>query len=560
MKTLLGDPTVPTVPTIFETANERSVAALRMLVETGRSARLAMVGDSMLPLLRKPMVLELGPFTQNAKAGEVLVFAQGAHLVAHRVIGFHDDIILTAGDNTPWKSEEVRTFQVVGSVVAVYADDGPDAKRVDDWLFQSQGFLKARLHGLRRLAHQLRHQLARGSRGLNAWGRVRRFPILVKALTAIFEDNKEGLESALAAVGHLILLPTVRNHGCSSILLQGISRLGIDPDSNIGLITGLQKSSRATALKVLLLRDQIASLVSILDGASIDFALLKGAARIYRGDADAHFHKSSDIDVLIRKIDMDAAINALSSAGYVRRATDEMAALYVAHHHHYAPLRPPNGGAAVELHVALSQPGTLSRTLDWDYLSRYLLTFEGPNGRAQFLNNAGAAIHLATHAIGIRRLRDVVVLAQLMTKLDQSELSQLQRFVNDESAELIRLDATFMLAAQIAGIPWEGSTRAKRYVAWVNRREDLPIFIRQRSTVVESCYGTYNLRLRIASLMADLLPIHDNRAWKRKARSQMRSAWVSAVSAPLRLGGRMVMNVISYLYAEAMPAENRPIR
>jgi len=554
MKTLLGS---PTATTMFETANERSVAALRMLAETGRSPRLAMVGNSMLPLLRQPMVLELGPFTAGAKVGEVLVFAQAEHLVAHRVIGFRGDLVVTAGDNTPWVCEEVRAEQVVGKVIAVYADDQLDAKRLDDWLFCRRGVLKAYTRTTRHVGHLAANYARRGYRGLNAWRRVRRFPILAQALAAVHQQDKSELEAALSAVDPLTFLPMTRWHGCASILLQGITRLGIDPEANANLIHGLQKSSRATALKVILLRTQIANVVRILSGAGVDFALLKGAARIYSGDVDAYFHKSSDIDVFVKRSDLESAIAALKAAGYIRRASDKAAALYLAHHHHYAQLRAP-GGPAIELHFALSRPGTLSETLDWDYLSRYLRTIEGPAGKAQCLNETGTAIHLATHAIGVQRLRDVYVLAQLMSKLNPADLSYLRSFSAGEHVEPIRLSATFLLAAQIAGIPWDSSRKAERYLSWIMRREDLPIFIRQRSTLVEIFYAVTSARPRLTRLLADLLPFLDRHAWRYINPAQKRRVWLDAAVSPFRLCGRIATNIIAFFYAKAMPRVDFP--
>jgi len=136
-------------------------AVVAMLARSDRTARLAMRGVSMLPLLRAPMVLDLRPFDRSrARVGEILVFERGQDLVAHRIVALAPQL-QTCGDALPWYPESPSDEAIVGIVTAVWSDDSPSARRMDNTLFRWHGTMLARFRRSRALWVRARAALAR---------------------------------------------------------------------------------------------------------------------------------------------------------------------------------------------------------------------------------------------------------------------------------------------------------------------------------------------------------------------------------------------------------------
>lgn len=128
-----------------------SVAALRFATEACGRVRLAMRGNSMLPLLHEPMVLDVAPLRRRARFGEVIVFAEGERWVVHRVLGYTADGYITGGDALPDLTESPTLAAVLGRVRAVWSDDSAAARRVDGPLFRIRSAWYARRRMLRAL-------------------------------------------------------------------------------------------------------------------------------------------------------------------------------------------------------------------------------------------------------------------------------------------------------------------------------------------------------------------------------------------------------------------------
>ena len=517
------------------------MATMLMLLAAGKPARLAMAGTSMLPLLREPMVLELGAVRDRVRLGDVLVFALDDKLCAHRVVDFRGGAYLTAGDNTPSKLDRVEPERIIGRVVAVYADRSPGARRIDGSWYRLRGGLKARTRALRVFGIGVMAQLRRLRRGLDAVHRPRAFAALFQAMHAILHRDRAELQVAIELVPPESLLATARRHKCAGLLLNGMHALDIDLSSHEQLVRGLRISNSATAVKLFRLREQIVTLVSILRASKLDFVLLKGASRIYGQDEDAYLHESCDIDVLVKREDVDAAVAALRAAGYFQRERGRTTAWYTRYHHHVAPFSDPKGEGTIEVHIALAPPGRLDQVLDWNSLSRHFRTIEGPAGEARCLNDVGTAIHLAAHAIRLTPLRDVVILAQLLQRLDAKNVSFFKGFVDGETVESVRLDAVGAMAARLADFAWDESRAVRRYLAWVTRREDLPDFIRTRSGFTDVRYSAKDPRPLSAFIREALHKVDD------------RHRVSDAIKAPFRMIGRLAIGGVAYLYARALP-------
>ncbi len=82
------------------------------------------------------------------------------------------------------------------------------------------------------------------------------------------------------------------------------------------LMSRLQSVSRAAWYRNQLLRHRGAEVVRSLESAGLETLLLKGAALVARGYADVGTRPMSDVDVLVRRKDANAAMDMLLAAGW----------------------------------------------------------------------------------------------------------------------------------------------------------------------------------------------------------------------------------------------------
>jgi len=514
-----------------------NVEVVKLLTDCASEPRLAMHGSSMLPLLHEPMLLKLGPCGSDDRVGDIVVFARDGKLVAHRITSLRHGIIETCGDARPWAPEYPEREAIVGKVIAVLESDGPDARRLDTLLFRLRGLYKARLRAQRAIPFRCKI-LAGRLAGALPWLRGRPYVTLVQAMSAVVRKDKRAWERALARKNAGAIIAVARRHGCSAMLVEAASTLGNNSPAAQLVQNALQIAGRSVVLRGLSIKSQISAVAELLSRAGIRFALLKGAARIYRDAPGAALHASSDIDILVPADQLDAAIAALHARGYAERASERKRENYRAHHHHYAPLFPPSPGHAIELHWALAPPGGLSLPLDWSALEPHMTWVEGSAVAVRCLNNVGEALHYAVHSIGLTRLRDSVLLAALLRRMEHSEIHDLKQIVSGETIDSIRLSAAVALAARMAGIAWSVDGDVEEYLRWSTRREDEPIFFGQRSQLPEGWYGG---GCRVSHLMWRLLyprPGPDLEPGR--------------LPTFLAVSGRVFASLISYAYARAM--------
>ena len=156
-------------------------------------------------------------------------------------------------------------------------------------------------------------------------------------------------------------------------------------------------------MQAMFTRVQLRELVAALQGAGVRFVLLKGAARLFRGDNSSDQSTMYDLDVLVHKSEATRAADALLAAGYLfdkRRNSDK----YWARHHHLPTLQPAGAGLSVELHTQLAPLGMLSLRTDWEACEKYMEVTHMDGQEALCFDSLGAAFHLVIHGAGLRRL------------------------------------------------------------------------------------------------------------------------------------------------------------
>jgi hypothetical protein len=507
------------------TRHERADTVLRLA--SGGGARLAMSGISMLPLLRAGMVLRLRAYDRRKpQIGDVVIFRQNDVLVAHRVVQTNFRGVRTSGDAQPLVVEDVAHHEILAVVDAVFASDADDARRIDDGFFRWRGQLFGHLHAPLALFARLRALAVAGAQFAFPWQRPRVQPALVAALGAIVRGDSAALAATIEHVPAQRFIDITTRHRCEGAILAALPAGDDRAESLRDLLAPLVRQDAVIAM---LTRPHVLTLVKMLTAADVPFALLKGGARTFRSGG-AQAHASCDIDVLVPKNQLEAAIAALRRGGYTFRSNDSLQLRYLRQHHHAAPLFPPSLGPSVELHTSLARPGTLGMQTDWDALAPHFERVESDGEAAYCFDAFATALHYAIHGIGFERMRDVFFCAQHLRDLSDDERLELRRLAESDSIDPVRFAASVALAARVAGLPWETDRRTERYLNWASRRADMPSALRERAWGVEAWF--------VAGCGTKF------------ARRIMESDGPTAT----QLAGRMLLTPIALAYAAAMRA------
>ncbi|HEY5341871.1 MAG TPA: nucleotidyltransferase family protein [Candidatus Aquilonibacter sp.] len=487
----------------------------------------------MLPSIAEPMVLQLGPLAP-ARIGDVLVFQQGDVNVAHRIVAIEADGFRTAGDAQPHIVEAVPFERALGRVLAIWSDDSVTARRVDDRLHRLRGWYYARFHAGRRALRNAREKARDLIERARPQRRARLAVRLVASITAVQRADAAALLEALRCEAEALARIDER-HRCAPMLGEAARRLGLTERLPPDVAAQLRRARLDAVLATGRMQRAIHRTVEVLRASRIEFVLLKGAARVYGAAPGAAYHPSDDIDVLVHARDVDRAVAALRAQGWAFRDADREVGHFRARHHHAASLFSPEGDYPVEIHHELAPLGSLSVDTTWDALRAHFVPLAGSAGTVLQLDPFGTALHLAIHAIELRRLRDIALLACALPALTVDQLEMLAETVRAERRDPVRLAAAVALAARIADVPWIERAGVDAYIRWALRREDLPKRLRQRSDAAEAYFARPNAPW---SAMHKLVPW-----WSRGDQ---------LIALPGRVLGRCASNALALLYATQM--------
>ena len=312
------------------------------------------------------------------------------------------------------------------------------------------------------------------------------FRALVAAATAIEARNPCGLADALQLTAHDSILTTATRHRCLGYLRRGILVLGLRDERAATLTHSLRDYASKAAMQAYAVRLQLDEVVATLKAKGVPFALLKGAARLFRGDREAECDTMFDLDVLVPKAELPAANAALRRVGYSPVVEGYLAKFYD-RIHHAPPLRPKGLGLPVELHFQLAPPARLSIATDWDACESYLERVKTGSREATCFNALGTAVNLMVHGVGLRRLRDVIMLGRILRDAPGAR-EHLEAVIALERRQAVALRAVTVLAARIAALGACASEPVERYLDWVRRREELSPYVRQRTQFVDAWY------------------------------------------------------------------------
>ncbi len=200
----------------------------------------------------------------------------------------------------------------------------------------------------------------------------------------------------------------------------------------------LQAAINFAAHRRHLLELELRTLADVLP-PGIDVVLLKGAAYQMQGLPNADGRIAADIDLLVRRADLDAVEAALAAQGWASTVSDEYDQRYYREwSHELPPMRADGHALELDLHHAIA-PVTSRCTPDVERLFAALLPL--PGSRFSVLSPADQLVHAVVHLFQDTeldgRLRDLVDIDGLLRMLpaDDGSMRSLAARVRHHGAD-----------------------------------------------------------------------------------------------------------------------------
>jgi hypothetical protein len=137
----------------------------------------------------------------------------------------------------------------------------------------------------------------------------------------------------------------------------------------------LRKFARVITFRMSYLEQLVTASTASLDGAGIQYSLLKGAALACAAYGSFEDRPMVDVDILVRETDANDAVDALLSTGWIWRADKDRQGNF-SHLHHLPALIDPHGLVSAEIHTSiLPQAAPFTLTSDEVFRSTRLVPF-----------------------------------------------------------------------------------------------------------------------------------------------------------------------------------------
>lgn len=172
------------------------------------------------------------------------------------------------------------------------------------------------------------------------------------------------------------------------------NRARVPPD----VLAEFTRVRQGTALRGALALKQRAELLQILAEAGIPILLLKGSALGRAWYGDLSLRSFVDLDPLVPADRVEAARDALMSAGYVRMAADRTDS-------HDVPLYRPDSPCGIEIHHKIAALGN-GRFLTYEALVDRAIAPEPENPDLRTLGPEDTLLHLCLHLLGHLQLTE----------------------------------------------------------------------------------------------------------------------------------------------------------
>ena len=218
--------------------------------------------------------------------------------------------------------------------------------------------------------------------------------------TCLRARHDAGLEDALRTAARDIdwsaLAATIQRERLAPLLHPSLAPLGILP---AGLARSLQQSYRATALRNLRLLGELRQCVAQLLQGGISAIVLKGAALAEPVYGNPALRPMGDLDLLVRRSDVDAVRRILEGRGYETGRAETHPGAAVEHENELLMRRPGRGRIDFDLHWSLiDSPYHQDRAqMDWFWETARQAPIGG--APALTLGTEALLIHLCAHLV-----------------------------------------------------------------------------------------------------------------------------------------------------------------
>ncbi|HEX8949352.1 MAG TPA: signal peptidase I [Dissulfurispiraceae bacterium] len=351
-------------------------------LKSGGCIRIPVIGGSMSPLLRSGDLIYARPAkVENLSAGDIVLCKKGKAMVAHRLVSISNEngefILMTKGDAFPVPDDPVRGEEVVGKVYAV----GKRGKMLY-------------LDG-----------------GIPFSGKSGEETFIISALKSALpgaepcDETVESLEDIARAADTERVAGTAREHKVAQALylaLKGCMHSASSPVA--ALIRELRRDYITTAAKNTLLYAEFGRVVKRLGEHGIEVLAMKGAALAELVYRDIGAREMSDVDLLIKRQELEKANAVLEELGY--RSEDVSCFDAVANDKNYLTTRdyrsrdPRSPSFHIHWHMVNSSiPAPYAQKVDMDKIWADAVPVEIAGVRVFCMAPHHFLIHLCEHAM-----------------------------------------------------------------------------------------------------------------------------------------------------------------
>ncbi len=151
------------------------------------------------------------------------------------------------------------------------------------------------------------------------------------------------------------VLTLARQNGIVTLFYYNLKKTGREDLIPTKIRQEFEKSYFGISLQNICYFGELKKILLLLSSSGIEVVILKGMMLAHKVYANAALRPMADIDVLVKKQDVDQVENLLLGAGYMI-GTGLNPRWYREHHHHLAPFHNPRSGICLEVHYDLLSP------------------------------------------------------------------------------------------------------------------------------------------------------------------------------------------------------------
>jgi putative nucleotidyltransferase-like protein len=223
-----------------------------------------------------------------------------------------------------------------------------------------------------------------------------------------------------------VIVDAARRHGIHLVLAHVGGGVAQDDGIRAALSADLRKAAIADLLREAILRRLLADLAA----AGVNPLLIKGAGLAYTLYRQPHLRPRGDVDLLIRRADLETADRALVAAGW-RRAVEQTSER-VTSQRHYALGETPSIAEQLDVHWKIAVPQIFGDTLGFEELAARAVPIAALGPAARTLSRPDAlllaCLHRVAHhqdAIDLLWLWDIHLLASGLSDPERALFTEL---------------------------------------------------------------------------------------------------------------------------------------